>query len=129
MFGGVPWLTWYLCIGDIPATLVEIVNAYIEGNVVEEGGRQPTTGPHPAPLLSARGRAQRAGRLLPQRRGVHHQETEAKKARRAAKLLDKRVANEQDLWSNGRSHVRWRQWTKLLADREAPSRNNTSREL
>ena len=30
-FGGVPWLTWYLCIGDIPATLVGIVNAYIEG--------------------------------------------------------------------------------------------------
>ena len=45
--------------------------------------------------------------------GLHHQVSEAKRAREAAKLLDKKIKHEQDRWTLGTSRMPASEWQKL----------------
>ena len=118
-FGGIPWLTWYLAIGDAPADLAQMANDYLKQQAEEKGGRVATTEPHPCPKLSARGRARRAGKPLPQRTGVRHKIAKGKTLRRAAGKLDKKIEKVRDDWNAGLPTMGDKQWRRLLGSREA----------
>ena len=45
--------------------------------------------------------------------GLHHQVSEAKRAREAAKLLDKKITYEQDRWNMGTSRMSSSAWAAL----------------
>jgi hypothetical protein len=109
-FGGLPWMTWYVATGDVDDVLVDLVNEHISQQVRDKGHREPSTsGPHPAPKLSARNAATSAGQVAPPHRGVQHTVTEAKEARKKAKALEKYVEKlENDRRSTARSVQRKR---------------------
>ncbi len=118
-FGGLPWLAWYLAIGDIPPELVDYVNEFISDKVRAEAQREPSRRPVPGPKLSARSAAIRAGESPPPKVGVQHTVVEAKQARKRAKALDKQVERAEEEWRAGTSSMGWRRWASLLEEREA----------
>ena len=82
--------------GDVDDALVDLVNEHIAQQVRNKGNREPrASGPHPAPKLSARNAATRAGQQTPPHRGVQHKVTEAKEARKKAKALEKQAEKMQ----------------------------------
>ena len=96
-FGGLPWMIWFVATGDVDDALVDLVNEHIAQQVRNKGNREPrASGPHPAPKLSARNAATRAGQQTPPRRGVQHKVTEAKEARKKAKAMEKQAQKMQD---------------------------------
>ena len=112
-FGGKPWLHWFIAIGDITAELVSLANDYLTARVRQLAQREPlTSGRHPTPKLSARALAASQGQCRPAT-GVQHTVTQAKKARKEAKALDKQVRQAMEDWQRGQSNMSWRSWQAM----------------
>ena len=101
IFGGLPWLTWYLAIGDVPEDLVQLANDYLTQQAQDLGGRKATTQPHPNPKLSARGWAMRKGETLPLRTGVQHKISQGKELRKKRRLSTTRSRRQRMLGTLG----------------------------
>jgi hypothetical protein len=110
-FGGLARATWYAAIGDIPDEIFNLANEYVAQRILKFAARQPRTeGKHPQPRLSKRAPAASQGAPMPEKHGVQHEDTEARKARRVAKALGKAaMAGYNRTWK----------WDELLT--EAPT--------
>ena len=113
-FGGLPWVQWYIAIGDLPDDLFRLATAYNLERVAE-AGREPRTErePHPYPKLAPRALAASQGLDLPQKKGVQHTLTEAMIARRQAKYLQSKVDLALWAWEQGSSRMTRREWNDL----------------
>jgi hypothetical protein len=81
-----------LPIGDLPEDIFKLANDHMAGRISNLAGRQPRAeGKHPEPRLSKRALAASQGRIVPEKAGVHHVITEAKKARRKAKTFSSQL--------------------------------------
>ncbi len=120
IFGGKPWLLWFVAIGDVPHQLVQLANLYWSSRVRALTGREPRTCPHPQPKLSAPALAASRGEK-PVLRGVRHTVSAAKAARKERDRLIKQVQKAQEEWHGnpwGRG-MSWSAWRALLARKEA----------
>lgn len=110
---------WFIFLGDITPCLIQLANRHWAAQVQAKAGRPPLAeGPHPARKLSAPALAASQGQAV-HLRGVLHKLSDAKAARKAAKLLDAQVRNADNEWHRGQSSMtRW-QWYELLEKRKA----------
>jgi hypothetical protein len=123
-FGGVSWATWYVAIGHLPDDLFELANGYMAERISILAGRQPRAeGKHPMPRLSKRSLAVSQGRTVPEREGVNHVTTDAKKARMRARELEKQVHEINTAWQKGYSWTTGETWNQLWQERQAPTAN------
>ena len=113
-FGGLPWVQWFLAIGDLPDDLFNLATEYNLAKV-REANREPRreNAPHPNPKLAPRAHAASHGLPLPNKQGVQHELTQAKKARKQARYVSSQVEAAEAAWSSGTSSMRSWEWRSL----------------
>ena len=113
-FGGLPWVQWFLAIGDLPDDLFSLATEYNLAKV-REANREPRreNAPHPYPKLAPRALAASHGHALPDKKGVQHRLTQAKKARKQARYVSSQVVSAETAWSLGCSSMRSWEWRAL----------------
>ena len=89
-FGGFEWLCFLVALGYIGGNLVKLVHEVIDERVLEKTGRSATATPTPDARLSARAAAATRGEEVPPARGPAQRTSAAKRARDAARALEKR---------------------------------------
>ena len=102
VYGGSDWMNFLLALGGdgINEDLIKCYNREIDRRTP---GGQHGREPYPGPRLSERSLAAAQGDFpLPPVRGVNHQESEAKVARRAARDLVKRLWRSQTMSDDAR---------------------------
>ncbi len=107
-YGGREWMNLVLALGDLGPRIIDIMNDIIKGRtaLASTQGR-PRKVSHP-----------RAEREPTERPGLHHTTSEAKSLREAAKLLDKRIRRQEDLWrTRPWQCMPWATWNRLLQER------------
>ena len=109
-FGGVCWATWHTVIGDLPAEIFDLAGDYMAQRVSKEPARH---GKHPEPSSS-----------LKRVRGASHglgadQESKAKRARRNAARLSRRLKQAQTWWDQGEWKLSRPSWDQLEEKHEA----------
>ena len=110
MFGSSEWMHTVIALGQIPAYFVEIMREVCERRRALASA-QGNTGGGPRQL-------KRAIRSGPED-GLHHQTSQSKVLRDAAKMLDKKILYEDQRWQQGTSRMRRHEWEQLLQSRDA----------
>ena len=109
MFGSSEWMHTVIALGQIPAYFVEIMREVCERRRALASAQGNTLVPR---------QLKRASRSGPED-GLHHQTSQAKVLRDAAKRLDKKIFHEEQLWQQGKSRMRRHEWEQLLQSRGA----------
>ena len=103
--GGREWVNILIATGDIDDTVVTIMNELVQDRLRVS-----------CSTAEAR-QKKRSERELTSAQGIQHTQSEAKRWRAWAKSLDNKVNMENDLYTKGRSELRFAEWEKLTAER------------
>ena len=120
-FGGVLWATLLACLGYIDQDIVATVNSFVAARVGKTGREPQTDGFVRGPRQSRRALAATQGEEVPVIRGVFHRESEGKKAREAAKSVQRCSEYHDQRWwaafhkGNTRAGDRWEVESQRLA--------------
>ena len=110
-FGGAMWCNFVIALGEASDGLVDFVNdEQMAGMQANLQGKQRSQA-----LAAAQGKKQKRVDRPHEELGIMHVVSEAKKAREAAKQLDKKIAAETSAW---KSKMGWKEWNDLLASRD-----------
>ena len=127
-FGGVVWATLLACLGYIDQDVVETVNSFVAYRTMKTGREPQKEGLVRGPRLSRRALAATQGDDMPDVRGVFHVVSEGKKAREAAKSMQKEFLwHEQGWWTAfHKGKTRAGDWWEVESQRLAVLQERTS---
>ena len=127
-FGGVLWATLLACLGYIDQDVVATVNSFVADRVTKTGREPQKEGLVRGPRLSRRALAATQGEARPDARGEFHVASEGKKAREAAKSMQRESEwHDRGWWAAfNKGKTRAGDWWEVESQRLAVLQERTS---